>query len=84
LIGRRYSGPIASVRELLRGNVLILMMGTVIRQLTLFITFPSIIGLMAGGYVFDAGPSLPWVILGSMTLVNAVIMAFLIKPGEAS
>lgn len=48
------------------------------------LTFPSIVGLMAGGYVFDAGPSLPWVILGGMALVNAVILAFLIKPGEAS
>ena len=30
----------ASMREVLRGNVLILMLGTVIRQLSLFVTFP--------------------------------------------
>lgn len=30
----------ASMREVLRGNVLVLMLGTVIRQLSLFITFP--------------------------------------------
>ncbi len=40
MVEQRLDGAMASMREVLRGNVLVLTLGTVIRQLSLFITFP--------------------------------------------
>ncbi|NIP36208.1 MAG: MFS transporter, partial [Thermoplasmata archaeon] len=45
------------MREVLRGNVLVITMGTVIRQLSLFITFPffSLYVRALGGSMVDIG-----------------------------
>ncbi|UCH56660.1 MAG: MFS transporter [Candidatus Bathyarchaeota archaeon] len=50
-------GLLGSMREVLRGNVLVLTAGTVIRQLSLFITFPyfSLYVLALGGSKVDIG-----------------------------
>ena len=50
-------GMLSSMREVLRGNVLVLTLGTVIRQLSLFMTFPffSLYVVALGGSIVDIG-----------------------------
>jgi len=48
---------ITSMKEVLKGNVLILTLGTVMRQLSLFMTFPffSLYVIALGGSMVDIG-----------------------------
>jgi MFS family permease len=65
-------GPMKSMREVLRGNLLIFILGDVMRQLSMFITFPffSLYIQSLGGSVVDVG------------LVNSLrpVAAFFIYP----
>lgn len=46
------------------------------------LTFPSVLGLMAGGYVYNYSRALPWYLLGAAELLAAAMMWFLIKPKD--
>jgi MFS family permease len=46
-----------------------------------FITcLPVILGSLLGGYVFEASPVYPWLLLGSAIIVNAALAAFFLRP----
>jgi len=46
------------------------------------LTFPSVLGLMTGGLIYDQSAVLPWVLLGIGTLISGVLMALFIKTEE--
>lgn len=46
------------------------------------LTFPAVVGSLIGGYVYDAGPQFPWLLLGTVLVVNALLSAFFIRPQE--
>lgn len=43
------------------------------------LTFPSVFGSLAGGYIYNAYPSLPWLLLSGASLISAIIMVFSIN-----
>lgn len=48
-----------------------------------FVTcLPVILGSLLGGYVYDVNPVYPWLLLGSALIVNAILAAFFLRPGE--
>jgi MFS family permease len=48
------------------------------------LTLPVVVGSLMSGYIYDAVPSAPWLLLGSALVVNAVIAAFFLKTEEES
>ncbi|MFP3950886.1 MAG: MFS transporter [Candidatus Bathyarchaeia archaeon] len=46
------------------------------------LTFPSVLGLMTGGLIYEKAAYMPWVLLGSGTLISGVMMAVFIKTGK--
>ena len=46
------------------------------------LTFPSILGFLLGGYVYNAGPANPWLLLGGALAVSALLSALFIEPHE--
>jgi MFS family permease len=48
-----------------------------------FVTcLPVMLGSLLGGYVYDANPVYPWLLLGSALIVNAGLAAFFLRPRE--
>jgi hypothetical protein len=41
-----------------------------------------VVGSLMSGYIYDAVPSAPWLLLGTALVVNAIIAAFLLKTEE--
>jgi hypothetical protein len=48
------------------------------------LTLPVVVGSLMSGYIYDAVPSAPWLLLGLALVVNAVIAAFFLKTEEES
>jgi len=46
------------------------------------LTIPSILGSMAGGYVYEYNPMLPWLLMGAAMLLSAAINALLVSVPE--
>jgi hypothetical protein len=42
-----------------------------------------VVGSLMSGYIYDMFPSVPWLLLGSALMVNAVITVFYLRTGEA-
>jgi MFS family permease len=47
------------------------------------LTLPIVVGSLMSGYIYDMFPSVPWLLLGSALMVNAVITVFYLRTGEA-
>ena len=43
---------------------------------------PVIVGSLLGGYIYDTSPTMPWILLGLVLMVNAVLAAFFLRPSE--
>ena len=48
------------------------------------LTLPVVVGSLVSGYIYDAYPSAPWLLLGTALVANAIIAAFFLKTGEES
>ena len=43
------------------------------------LTLPVVVGSLISGYIYDAIPSAPWLLLGTALLVNAILAAFFLR-----
>jgi MFS family permease len=46
------------------------------------LTLPIVVGSLLSGYIYDAVPSAPWLLLGTSLMVNAIIAALFLKTKE--
>lgn len=46
------------------------------------LTLPVVVGSLISGYVYNAIPSFPWLLLGTSLIANAILAAFYLKKGE--
>jgi len=40
------------------------------------------IGTLLGGYIYEANPTAPWLLLGAVMAGNAIITGLLLRPGK--
>ena len=46
------------------------------------LTLPVVVGSLISGYIYDAIPSAPWLLLGTALMVNAILAVFFLKTKE--
>ena len=46
------------------------------------LTLPTVIGFLIGGYIYSAGPSYPWLLLGTALVVSALLTTLFIETPE--
>jgi len=44
------------------------------------LTLPVVVGSILGGFIYDAIPSSPWLLLGAALTINAILSALFLKP----
>ena len=44
------------------------------------LTFPSVLGLVTGGFIYEAWGALPWYLLGGAHVASALVLWYMVKP----